>query len=103
MITVLLYGISIARHTLRNYKTPIQSSQGYFNDHASSFESIFSKVNLPTLHMTRLRCIATESQTYKCINIMSPEYLKDLVEVKQSKYSFRYEITVKRPTVRPDI
>ena len=31
---------------------------------------------------------------------MSPEYLRDLVEVKQTKYSFRYENTVKIPTVR---
>ena len=60
-----------------------------FNDYISSYESLLSKVNLPTLHMNRLRCIATE--TYKCINNMSPEYLRDLVEVKQSKYSFRYE------------
>ena len=55
-------------------------------------------MNLPTLHMNRLRCIATE--TYKCINNMSPEYLRDLVELKQTKYSFRYENTVKIPTVR---
>ena len=48
--------------------------------------------------MNRLRCIATE--TCKCINNMSPEYLRDLVEVKQTKYSFRYENTVKIPTVR---
>ena len=46
----------------------------------------------------RLRCIATE--TYKCINNMSLEYLRDLVEVKQTKYSFRYEYTVKIPTVK---
>ena len=69
-----------------------------FNDYISSYESLLNKVNLPTLHMNRLRCIATE--TYKCINNMSPEYLRDLVELKQTKYSFRYENTVKIPTVR---
>ena len=69
-----------------------------FNDYISSYESLLSKVNLPTLHMNRLRCIATE--TYKCINNMSPEYLRDLVEVKQTKYSFRYANAVKIPTVR---
>ena len=31
-----------------------------FNDYISSYESLLSKVNLPTLHMNRLRCIATE-------------------------------------------
>ena len=54
-----------------------------FNDYISSYESLLSKVNLPTLHMNRLRCIATE--TYTCINNKSPEYLRDLVEVKQTK------------------
>ena len=69
-----------------------------FNDCVSSNESHLNKVKLPTLHMSRLRCIATE--TYKCINNMTPEYLKDLVEIKQSNYSFRYENTVKIPTAR---
>ena len=41
-----------------------------FNDYNSSYESLLNKVNLPTVHMNRLRCIATE--TYKCINNMSP-------------------------------
>ena len=31
---------------------------------------------------------------------MPPEYLRDLVKVKQTKYSFRYENTIKIPTVR---
>ena len=41
----------------------------------------------------------THTETYKCINNMTPEYL-DLVEIKQSNYSFRYENTVKISTVR---
>ena len=32
-----------------------------FHDYISSYESLLSKVNLPTLHMNRLRCIATET------------------------------------------
>ena len=31
---------------------------------------------------------------------MSPEYLRDLADVKQTKYSFRYENTIKIPTAR---
>ena len=69
-----------------------------FNDYTSSYENLLNRVKLPTLHINRLRCIATE--TYKCINNLSPEYLRDLVEIKQSNYSFRYENTVKIPTVR---
>ena len=69
-----------------------------FNEYTSSYESLLSKRNLSTLHMNRLRCIATE--IYKCINNITPEYLRDLVEVKQAKYSFRYENTIRIPTVR---
>ena len=58
-------------------------------DHCLSFY-------FPTLHINRLRCIATE--TYKSINNLSPEYLRYLVEMKQSNYSFRYGNTVKIPT-----
>ena len=69
-----------------------------FNDYISSYEILLRIVNLPTLHMNRLRCIATE--TNKCIISMSSEYLRDQVEIKQTKYSFRHENTVKIPTVR---
>ena len=64
-----------------------------FNDYSSSYmyESLLSRVNLPTLHMNRIRCIATEA--YNCINNLFPVYLRDLIETKNSKYSFRYEIT----------
>lgn len=69
-----------------------------FNDYTASYTTLLDKVKLPTLHMNRLRCIATE--TYKCIHNLSPVYLRDLVEIKESVYSFRYENTVKVPTVR---
>ena len=59
-----------------------------FNDNTSSYENLLNRVKLPTLHINRLRCIATE--TYKCTNNLSPEYLRDLVEIKQSNYSFRW-------------
>ena len=51
-------------------------------------------MNLPTLHMNILRCLATE--TYKFINKISPEYLRDLVVVKQTHYSFTVNISTVR-------
>ena len=53
---------------------------------------------MPTLHISRLRCIAEEA--YKCIYNLSPEYIRDLVEPKQSVYNFRYENTARVPTVK---
>ena len=53
---------------------------------------------MPTLHIRRLRCIAAEA--YKCIYNLSSDYIKDLLELKQSSYNFRYENTAKVPKVR---
>lgn len=69
-----------------------------YHDYTSTYQELLNRVQLPTLHMNRLRSIATEK--LKCINNMSPVYLRDLVEIKQSQYTFRYENTVKIPTVR---
>ena len=68
------------------------------NDYSSSYEFHLNTIQLATLHMNRLRWIAAE--TYKCINNLSPVYLRELDEVKESKYAFRYKNTVKKPTVR---
>ena len=69
-----------------------------FNDYVSSYETLLEKAQMPTLQINRLRCIAAEA--YKCIYNLSPEYIRDLVEIRQSTYNFRYENTVKVPTVR---
>ena len=52
---------------------------------------------LQTGCLNGLRCIAAE--TCKCNNNLTPEYIRDLVQLKTSPYSFRYENTVKVPTV----
>ena len=69
-----------------------------FSDFTSSYAYLLEKAELSTLHLNRLRCIAAE--TYKCINNLTPEYISNLVQLKTSSYSFRYENTVKVPTVR---
>ena len=69
-----------------------------FSDFTPSYAYLLEKAELSTLHWNRIRCIAAE--TYKCINNLTPEYIRDLVQLKTSTYSFRYENTVKIPTVR---
>ena len=68
------------------------------SDFTSSYAYLLEKAELSTLHLNRIRCIAAE--TYKCINNLTPEYIMDLVQLKTSSYTFRYENTVKVPTVR---
>ena len=69
-----------------------------FNDFVSSYESLLDRVNMPTLHIGRIRLIANE--TFKILNNMSPVYLQDLVSYKNSTYSFRYDNLVEVPRVR---
>ena len=69
-----------------------------YNCYESSYEELSTRANLTTLHLGRLRTIALE--TYKCINNSAPKYIRDLDNLKQSSYSFRYENTLQIPTVR---
>ena len=69
-----------------------------FNDYEASYEDLLSRVNMTTLHLNRMKNIAIE--TYKCLNALSPEYIRDIVKYKSSNYNFRYENMAEIPTVR---
>ena len=58
-----------------------------FNDFDSSYETLLERVNMPTLHISRIRLIAIE--TFKILRKMSTVYLQDLLSYKNSMYSFR--------------
>ena len=51
-----------------------------FNDFDSSYETLLEKVNMPTLHISRIILIAVE--TFKILHKMSPDYLHDLLLTK---------------------
>ena len=53
---------------------------------------------MPTLHLSRIRNIATE--TFKCLHQLHPSYLHDLVHYRNSSYSFRYTGLLDVPPVR---
>ena len=69
-----------------------------FNDYVSNYATLLEKAQMPTFHISSLRYIAAEA--YKCIYNLSPEYIRDLVELKQSVYNFRNENTARVPTVK---
>ena len=68
-----------------------------FNDFDSSYETLLERVNMPTLHISRIRLIAVE--TFKILHKMSPVYLQDLLSYKNSIFSFRYDNLVDVPRV----
>ena len=69
-----------------------------FNDFESSYETLLERVNMPSLHVNRIRLIATES--FKILHKMTPLYLQDLLSYKNSAYSFRYDNLIDVPRVR---
>ena len=65
-----------------------------YDDTDSTCEELLTKSKLPTSKIRRIRTIAIE--TFKIVNEKkktSPLYLHDLITIKQSKYSFRYQNT----------
>ena len=69
-----------------------------YNDFQSSYEDLLHRVNTTTLHLGRMQSIAIE--TFKCLNRIAPEYIRDLGKLKDNKYNFRYENMLQLPTVR---
>jgi hypothetical protein len=69
--------------------------QFIYDDTDSTYEELLTKSKLPTLTIRRIRTIAIE--TFKIVNKTSPLYLHDLITIKQSKYSFRYQNTSHQP------
>ena len=55
-----------------------------FNDFDSSYETVLERVNMPKLHISRIRLIAVE--TFKILHKMSHVYLQDLLSYKNSIY-----------------
>ena len=68
-----------------------------YNDSDSPYENLLEKSQLPSLRLRRLRSMAIE--VFKIINKQTPVYLHDLVTIKKSSYSFRYNNTVNIPRV----
>ena len=58
----------------------------------------YKKSCLPTLKLRRMR--AMPLQVFDIVHKESPLYLHDLIDIKQSSYSFRYQNTAVLPQVR---
>ena len=71
-----------------------------YDDFCSSYDKLLEKSGLISLKVRRLRSIALE--TYKILNKMSPEYLHDLLHLKNVNYNFRHLNTVEIPLPRTE-
>ena len=69
-----------------------------YDDYTSSYINLLEKALVLSLQIRRIRTMALE--TYKIVNKLAPVCLHDLVNVKNSKYAFRYSNVLDVPQVR---
>jgi hypothetical protein len=69
-----------------------------YEDHDSSYDALLQKSKFPSLHIRRLKSMAIE--VYKIFSKQGPTHLHDLLILKNSSYSFRYENVFTIPRVR---
>ena len=67
-------------------------------DYLSSYEQLLENAKMSSLQIRRQRTMALE--TFKIINQFTPVCLQNMVNVKKSKYSFRYSNIVDIPQVK---
>jgi hypothetical protein len=87
----------VAKVTKKLEKIQERALRFIYNDSDSSYENLLEKSQLHSLRLKRLRSMAIE--VFKIINKQTPVYLHDLVTIKKSSYSFRYNNTVDIPRV----
>jgi hypothetical protein len=69
-----------------------------YEDYNSTYEELLQRAKVPSLQIRRIRTMALE--TYKIINKLAHVCLHDLVHMKNSKYSFRYNNILEIPQIK---
>jgi hypothetical protein len=77
---------------------PSQRAEVKVTENESVEYNLLEKAPVPSLQIRRIRTMALE--TYKIVNKLTPVCLHDLVNVKNSKYAFRYSNILDVPQVR---
>ena len=91
MIFVQLFDIFVAKPILKKLeKLQYRALRIVLN------EDLLHRVNATTLHLGRMQSIAIE--TFKCLNGIAPEYIRDLDKLKDNKYNFSYENMLQLPS-----
>lgn len=68
-----------------------------YHDYSSSLGELLNISNTQPLHVRRIKLMASE--VYKIVYGISPNYIQDLVTIKESPYNFRNEKTAEVPRV----
>ena len=65
------------------------------NDYQSNYHDLLNKSEATGIKITTLRLSAIE--VYKCANDLNPEYLNEILTIKNCPYDFRDNSILERP------
>ena len=69
-----------------------------YDDYTNSYNFLLDQSKLPSLKIRRMRTMALE--TFKILNKSSPEFIQNIITIKENSYNFRYQNTVDVPRPR---
>ena len=86
------------KNTNKIEKIQERSLRFIYDDYTNSYNFILDQLKLPSLKIRRMRTMALE--TFKILNKSSPEFIQNIITIKENSYNFRYQNTVDVPRPR---
>jgi hypothetical protein len=85
-------------NTMKMEKLQERALRFVYSDYTLTYDQLLAKINLPSLHIRRMRTMALE--TFKILNGLAPVVLENIVQKKNVSYSFRYSNILQIPSVK---
>ena len=84
-------------NTIKLEKLQKRALRVIFNDYKADYETLLQRSKCPLLYVSRLRCIAVE--TFKNVHKLNPEFLHDMVDIKETEHDLRGGVLLNQPRV----
>ena len=93
----LVWHACSAKHTHKLEKLQLRALRFVYHDYSSTYDELLERARRPSLHLGRLRTLATE--VYKSVPKLNPPYVQDLYKRKTTNHHRRGHDTLHIPRV----
>ena len=93
----LVWHACSAKNTQKLEKLQLRALRFVYHDYTSTYDELLERARRPSLHLGRLRTLATE--VYKSVHQLNPPYVQDLYKCKTTHYHLRGHDTLHIPRV----
>ena len=93
----LVWHACSAKNTQKLETLQLRALRFVYNDYTSTYDELLERARRPSLHLVRLRTLATE--VYKSVHQLNPPYVQDLYKCKTTNYHLRGHDTLHIPRV----